>query len=584
MANDEKFDEPIEQGGEMLELCCGSQPTCVAAQAAYTWDIEAGVLSWDHGARDVFNLSAERLPRTTKQLNALIVDAHVKRRHEAIHDADARNIELGVPYQTFYRIMPGGYRSSAEIWVEEAGRWWPGLDDKPARARGYVRVGDDVTKAALGRSLNDYDEMTGQLNRLRLMDALSSVVEVADAEDSTAALFLLSIEEMQLINDNFGYRIGDEVVAEVGRRLTGAMRGGDTLGRYSANKFGLIISNCSADTVPLIAQRFINGVRAEPIRSEGCSIVPTLAIGVTMLNAPGLTVDTVVGQALRALDNARNESDSTFAIYARDTSGDLKRKRRAKIGEDVGKAIDDDRLKIVLQPIVNLKTLEASFFECLLRIREPSEFLMSAADFIPVAERLGLAGHIDRRTLHLAMGLLREHPQLCLSLNVSALTCTDSRWLRELAEGVELTPEVAPRLTVEITETMTATDLDEASYFVDALKDFGCRVAIDDFGAGHTSFASLRRLDADVLKIDGQFVRDMVRNPRDRALVKAMINLAHDLGMGTVAEWVSDQETADLLTDLGADHVQGFHFGKPMELEQLIGSRYWRAVCTTEAG
>jgi EAL domain-containing protein (putative c-di-GMP-specific phosphodiesterase class I) len=143
---------------------------------------------------------------------------------------------------------------------------------------------------------------------------------------------------------------------------------------------------------------------------------------------------------------------------------------------------------------------------------------------------------------------------------------------------LEASPGVAQRLIVEITETMTATDLDEAAFFVDALKDLGCRVAIDDFGAGHTSFSTLRRLNADILKIDGNFVRDMLRNPRDQALVKAMVQLAKDLGMESVAEWVSDEETAQLLLELGTDQVQGFHFGKPMELEDLLESEFYTAV------
>jgi diguanylate cyclase (GGDEF)-like protein len=578
MSNDDQVCVGSASETVRAALNAGAASAPVAAQAAYTWDIESGSLSWDSGARDVFQVAPDRLPRSVKQLHDIIVDAHIRRRNEAIYDADERNADMGVPYHVFYRIMPGGYRSSRECWVEETGRWWPGIDGKPTRARGLLRIGPDVTKSATARSLNDYDELTGQLNRMRLMDALTSVLETVDPEDPTAALFLLSIDEMQIINDSFGYKVGDQLLAEVGQRLTKAIRGGDTVGRYSANKFGLIVSNCGPDTVELIARRFREAATARPVVTESGNLVPSVTVGITMLDEMNMNVDTALGRALRALDSARNQANGGIALYAHDTAKDLRRKRRAKIGEDVGKAIDDDRLKIVMQPVVDLKSRKPAFFECLLRIREPSEYLVSAADFIPVAERLGLAGQIDRRTLKLAIDVLRAHPDIRLSLNVSALTCTDSRWLHELADALEASPGVAQRLIVEITETMTATDLDEAAFFVDALKDLGCRVAIDDFGAGHTSFSTLRRLNADILKIDGNFVRDMLRNPRDQALVKAMVQLAKDLGMESVAEWVSDEETAQLLLELGTDQVQGFHFGKPMELEDLLESEFYTAV------
>jgi EAL domain-containing protein (putative c-di-GMP-specific phosphodiesterase class I) len=180
-----------------------------------------------------------------------------------------------------------------------------------------------------------------------------------------------------------------------------------------------------------------------------------------------------------------------------------------------------------------------------------------------VAERTGLVRELDSRALELALRELEANPGLRLAVNVSGLTTTDRQWLRRLAALVQGRRELASRLTVEITETAAMVDLDESARFVATLRDLGCRAALDDFGAGHTSFRNLKMLAVDLVKIDGSFTTSLQANPGDIAFVAALQNLANACGLATVAEWVEDAATGAMLADHGVAYLQGYHYGRP---------------------
>ena len=243
--------------------------------------------------------------------------------------------------------------------------------------------------------------------------------------------------------------------------------------------------------------------------------------------------------------------------------------RNISIADDVSSALDDNRMRLVLQPIMLAATKQTAFYECLLRMAKPDGSLIGAADFITIAEQLGMSRLIDRRTLELAVGLLKKHADLKLSLNVSGLTCADHDWLVSLHRLTGGQRALTERLIIEITETTAVDSLDQTITFVDTLKEFGCKVAIDDFGAGYTSFKNLKHLNADMVKIDGGFVKNLAREPTDRIFLKTLAELAGAFGMETVAEWVTDQATSDIVCGMGVTYLQGFHYGMPMEVSEV---------------
>jgi EAL domain-containing protein (putative c-di-GMP-specific phosphodiesterase class I) len=225
--------------------------------------------------------------------------------------------------------------------------------------------------------------------------------------------------------------------------------------------------------------------------------------------------------------------------------------------DEIIAALNERRVFLVFEPVVTIGSRQPAFYECLMRVRRADGSLLATNYVVPLAERLGLVRLLDHRVLELVIGELIAAPNLKTSLNVSAASTVDPDWWTALGAMLRARPGVAERLTVEITETTAIQDLDETRGFVARVKDLGCRIAIDDFGAGYTSFRNLRKLGVDLVKIDGAFVQNLKWSEDDRAFVHTLIDLARRLGLETVAEWVQDEEAAAILGGWGCDYLQG---------------------------
>ncbi len=232
-------------------------------------------------------------------------------------------------------------------------------------------------------------------------------------------------------------------------------------------------------------------------------------------------------------------------------------------------AIEQGRLRFLLQPVVSAASGEPAFHECLLRVMAPDGSLVAVGVAIDDIEKRGGIWRLDRRTLELALALLVRHPALTLSVNVSALTVDDGGWLDTLQERTLQDRDLRKRLIVEITETAAIRDLARAADFVGRLQHLGCRAAIDDFGAGHTSLKILAALGVNILKIDGALVETVTSEAASRDLIRTLVGIAKGLGLETVAEHVADDETARFLREAGITYLQGYHVGAPFAAETL---------------
>ncbi|MSP82088.1 MAG: EAL domain-containing protein [Alphaproteobacteria bacterium] len=237
--------------------------------------------------------------------------------------------------------------------------------------------------------------------------------------------------------------------------------------------------------------------------------------------------------------------------------------RDLAVAERLRWCLQNDSVALAFQPIIASGSGEVVSYECLLRLLGDGAMPHGAGPMIKVAERTGLIRRLDIRALELAVRELERVPGLRLAINVSGLTTSDRQWLRRLGALVQGRRELAERLTVEITETAAMQDLAESIRFVATLRDVGCHVALDDFGARNTSFRNLKVLAVDQVKIDGSFTASLAQYPEDIAYVAALQNLADACGLATVAEWVEDAATARLLSDHGVNYLQGYHFGRP---------------------
>ena len=239
-----------------------------------------------------------------------------------------------------------------------------------------------------------------------------------------------------------------------------------------------------------------------------------------------------------------------------------RQRRDAAIGQTVRDALKQKRLLFAFQPVVCASSGQVDYFECLLRMRE-NDRLVACGEFIAAIEQVGLIGLIDRFVLERTFAELAAHPEIRLGFNVSGQTAGDRPWLRSLMALLRQRPELAHRLVVEITETAALEDLDELARFVETLRHAGCRVALDDFGAGHTSLRHLQVLAIDTIKIDGSFVRSLAECRENQVILRHLLGLTRGFGLSTVAECVETAQEAALLREAGVGYLQGYHFGRP---------------------
>ncbi len=558
---------PVE--GEALDLV---GILSAVQETAYLWDITSDAISWEHNAGAVLGVRHGEEIATGQAFQFLIAPEHIGRRHSEIAGATADSTTSGTPYRVQYRFMPGGRRSELSLWLEDHGRWWPGPDGKPVRARGVIRVINDryqEEQRLLYRS--DHDELTGQLNRIRLTEALDAIVERSARSRQSCAFLVVAVNNLALINETFGFDIGDEVLSAVARTIKNKLRGGDTLGRYSSNKFGIILNDCGPGAMRTAAERFMKAVRDTQIQTAACPLSATVSIGGVLVPDQASTASNAISHALQALDKSKRGRSDCFTAFEPSPNQDTTRKRNIRVADEVTSALDEHRMLLALQPIVSLTTGETKHYECLLRIERADGSVTSAGEFIPVAEQLGLARLIDQRTLDLACDLLKRYPKLSLALNVSGLTATNHDWLVQLHRLTGGRKAMTNRLIIEITETAAISDIDQTIAYVDTLKELGCKVAIDDFGAGYTSFKNLKLLNVDMVKIDGAFIKNLATDPHDMVFIRALRDLATTFGIQTVAEWVQDERTVELLRGAGIDYMQGFYCGVPVLASEFKG-------------
>lgn len=536
-------------------------------EAAYVWDLKTDRIAWEHNAVAMLGVPDSLSIATGAALQTIIVPEHTYRRAELLSAAGkAGSNGRGFAYRIQYAIRPKGLRSESYLRLEDQGRIWFSPDGELQDARGVVRVINErylEEQRLLFR--NDSDELTGQLNRIRLMEATSAVIDKAKVDQQSSAFLIAAVNNMAVINETFGFDVGDEVIAAVGRKIKDKLRGGDIIGRFSSNKFGIIIQDCGPGALRVAAERFMKAVRDSHIKTSASQLSATISVGGLVIPNQAQSVQDALNFALHALERAKTKRFDCFMAYEPTPGAETTRRRNKSIADEVIEAIDEDRMRLVLQPMVNAKTGRADVYECLLRMEKPDGRLISAGEFVPVAEQLGLSRLIDRRTLELSVALLKRHPDLNLSLNVSGLTCTDHEWLVTLQRVTGSRRDLLSRMIIEITETAAIQDLDQSINFVDTLKDLGCRVAIDDFGAGYTSFKNLKLLNVDMVKIDGTFVKNIADDTSDQIFIKTMIELANTFGLDTVAEWVGDERSVKHLVDAGITYLQGFYYGLPID-------------------
>jgi diguanylate cyclase (GGDEF)-like protein len=528
--------------------------------ATYEWRLDSDALSWGANAASVLGV-ADMTELTSGAAFARRVETQDgQSRADAIHNASQRDAGAGVAYHVQYAFKRG---ADGEItWLEDSGRWFAGPDGKPARAQGVVRAIDErhARESELIQRAK-FDTLTGDLNRISLMDALSATLDDAVKFRGSCGCLLIAIDHLGRLNEAYGFDVTEEVIAKVAERIRARVRGKDFFGRISGNKFGVVLTSCTPDELSVAAERLLSGVRDETMATAAGPVAVTVTIGGITAPRHARTVPEVLARVSDALAAARAKRHGSFAAYRPNVERDALRKENLRATDEIVAALNDRRIALAFEPVTDAKSRDVAFYECLMRVSRADGSIAQANEIIPVAERVGLMRMLDYRVLELVVGELGAAPTLRASVNVSPASAVDPDWWAGLGALLRANSGAAERLIIEITETAAIQDLDDARGFVTRVKDLGCRIAIDDFGAGHTSFRNLRKLGVDIIKIDGAFVQNIMKSSDDRAFAQTLVDLSRRLGLKTVAEWVQDETAAQLLRDWGCDYLQGALMG-----------------------
>ncbi len=523
----------------------------------YDWDLAADSIIWAGRSVDMLGVSAESLPDSGDGWNLRLSPEDMPQRSRALSEHFAGRAEYDVEYRV--RMDSGELR-----WVHDRGRVELSAAGAPERMRGTLRCIDrrKQTEQRLEYLVN-YDELTGHFNKLRLREALEQSMARAERSGKTGAFVVIGIDKLGMINTAYGCESGDAILVDVARCLDDCLRMSDTVGRLGGDRFGVVLEGREEGDADVVADRVLSAIRSLFVDIDAGRLHVSASAGIASYPSSGQNSLDIITHAESALLDAKAKGRD--CVHAYEVTEEQRSEYRVSvgIGAEVREAIKEDRLTLAYQPLVDAKTGDITSYECLLRMYAPDGSLVPAGHFIPVVEKLGLMRAVDRRVLELVLEDLERHPDVVLAFNISGLTVADRSWLRSLQSRLRDKRQVAERIILEITETASLYDNEGSARFVEAVRALGCQVAIDDFGAGYTTFHHLKILPVDIVKIDGEFVRDILSSPDNQLFVRNLLALAQSLNLKTVAECVETQEDSEFLKSEGVDLLQGYFFGKP---------------------
>jgi len=422
-----------------------------------------------------------------------------------------------------------------------------------------------------------FDDLTSLPNRRRLTENLSRQLNEARRRKSQGALLLLGLDDFKAVNDSLGHRTGDEAIIKVADLLRDRFGAPELLGRLSGDEFAVLLQEANSEQAETTARDLLEALRQRPIAAGGNIIRTTASAGVALFPEHGDSVDDLLASASLAMSRAKAAGGNDVHLCDATADGQALGTSRLMWKRRIAEALEHDAFELFCQPVLDLRTGAVHEYEVLLRMRDEQGELVLPGAFLGFAENLGLIHDIDRWVLTHAVSLLageqrrRRHTRLAVNLSGKAFESND---LLPYVERTIASAGIDPGLLIlEITETAAIANLERAQHFVRSLKRLGCRFALDDFGAGFSSFSHLKQLPVDYLKIDGSFIANLPRDAVDQELVKAMVGVAKGLDRKTVAEFVQDEETVALIRALGVDYGQGFYLGKPAPANEALSSR-----------
>lgn len=433
----------------------------------------------------------------------------------------------------------------------------------------------EKTEAEL-RFLADHDSLTGLLNRRRFRSELDQYTSFTARYGGQGAVMVIDIDGLKEVNDRLGHQAGDTLIRRVAEVLRERVRATDLVARLSGDEFAVLMPQ--TDTAGALQL-------GEDLRSQVAEGLPlnldlgdaSISVGITMFGGQGgMGAEAVLVAADQAMYQAKAEGRNRIMLFHAPGENGGNARRTQTTSARIRDALTQNRLRLATQPIRSLASGGIERYELLLRMTSEDGELLPAASFIEAAERSGMIQELDRWVVTQALRMIGDRERagapVSLHMNISGASMTDLSVLEYIERRLDEGEADPARCTFEITQTARIEDYDAAAGFADRLSEFGCEVAIDDYGAGFGSFAYLKKVPFDVIKIDGAFVREMPRNDADQLTVKAIVDIARGLGKRTIAEFVEDEATTQMLREYGVDMAQGFHLGRPVDAAEALAA------------
>jgi diguanylate cyclase (GGDEF)-like protein/PAS domain S-box-containing protein len=453
------------------------------------------------------------------------------------------------------------------------------IRDRAGNLIGAVMVFHDVSKERrLHRALHyqaSHDALTGLINRREFENRLTNAVE--DARQNAQArhvLLYLDLDQFKLVNDTCGHPAGDLLLKQITGVIQSRVRGGDTLARLGGDEFGILLQDCSRDQALRIAESMRQAIRDYRFTWQGGVLTVGASIGIVEITNEIPTVANVMSAADVACYSAKDSGRNRVQLYKPDDMPE--RHREMHWISKLTRARDESRFELFYQPIVPiaLRTHAREHFELMLRLRDETGTIVTPAEFIPAAERYNIMPSIDRWVVRQALDRVVHRIEsgvkpFTIAVNLSGTSLNDERFLEFLIAELSASELVPGAMCFEITETAAIENLSNVVYFMKELKNRGCHFALDDFGSGLSSFMYLKTLPVDYLKIDGQFVENVTRDPVDRSMVAAISQVGNAMGIQTIAERVESPEVLAELGRLGIGFAQGFYIAKPRSTNEF---------------
>ncbi len=443
--------------------------------------------------------------------------------------------------------------------------------DREGRFIGHLWIYEDITRERQTAEqlvyLAERDALTGLYNRHRFQQELARTMLETSRHQTQCAVMFFDLDEFKTINDTYGHRAGDALLIRVAGEIGALVRHNEVLARLGGDEFAILLPAVQGKEAEVLADRVVRAIAQIPFRFEGQNLRLTTSLGIAYYPGQAADADDLVARADIAMYQAKDAGKNTWRVFRADTSADSEMRSRLSWGERVSNALDKGLFRLHFQGVYGANDGKLSHLEALIRMtdaRNPGQLIMPT-HFIQLAEKSGRILDIDRWVIGEVVRTLAGNPAIPrIAVNLSGRSLSEPSLPQHIGNELRAAGVDPERLIIEITETSAVSDLHDAQRLIDALRQLGCGVCLDDFGVGFASFAYLKHLQVDTIKIDGIFIRGLPSDPDNQVFVRAMVSVARGLGKSVVAEYVEDGRTLALLREFGVDLVQGYHLDQPV--------------------